>query len=929
MAMESAINSGTEGIAGNIATLVGKKKSKRVFNINDIVEALSGDNTTLFEKAKSIDVSTKGMLGILGNIDISLSRVSKSLLGTGDETTAEQKSISLSVAASGDAKEFMNSLFEIVSMDSSKINSSSDSIENLGDAIDKMAGRQYKEVASGLDTMGNGVRSFKENMPSFKDLAGIAGGIALMGLAIVGVISAVRLEDVIMLGLTFGAVAIASKQLAGTETNLLKASLGVATLGLAIWAFNELITAEAIGTTVMSLMALGGAAFLFDKMFGKSVEHIGKPLIILALGIAGLGLATQLYSDVEFEDIGKMALALAGVGLAGKLMSSISIGSALTIAMLAVSVGLLGFSLSMFKDISMEDVGVALMALGGVALVAWAIGQVGKTAIMGALSIAIISLSLGLLAWGLTEIKNLDLTWEDAAEIAAIVGLTAGAFALIGIPVVAALIGIGAVAMAAMSVGLLAISAGLWAVSKVDLTEQQASTFANSLRLIFEAMTQFDALELIEAGLGSVAMLGLAVSTIAIATGMALLSVIPIPGPKTVENFKTSLRGIGDALMQFDAMELIELGLVTPVMLALGLTAVALGTSISIFSLLSTDRKSVDVAIGALDGFLAGLYTTFEKYDGSAFDMLKTGIDATMNIGTLLRNLAFGVSAIALAMSKNTDFGAIGRSVGSMLSALTAPLVAIGGAQDTISIGGFEVTNPFSNKVEAGIEALSGLTSIFTPIADMVKVFAGDKNGNLAKSFGVNLGLILNSIGSTFATFALQDAETEAVAGVSIMAGNMTKFIRSITGAKYEPAMKGLTSINVNTKGLSTSINQIDLKKLSALNDLFKHMADIGKNDAIEDLIKALNDFLTAMDGQTQLESQKQPETAATIWSPNPLSASNLMQPKKGAKSEEPAVTTQMLMDAIAANDNEVIERKLTDLVNLFKMGTAVVKIVK
>lgn len=847
MAVIESINTAS-AVSGNIQYLMDETKKDRT--ISDVYDAVSGNNETLYQRTVKIDTKMDSLVSAVTSGNLHLANIDAAL-SMGSISGIDQAALlSVEISTNGDAKDFMHSLTKLAELDDVNLIAVSNGLDSIGDSLDKILAKDFNKVQpmlSGLEAMTVGLTKFTSSLPSFKQLGGIAAGIALMGLSIVGVVSAVAFDDILKMGLIFGGVALASKLLEGTSTNLLKASFGVATMGLSIWAFNELVDGVALTEFATSLLTIGLATLVFDSAFGKAAARTGTSLISLAVGVGVLGVALLPYEMVEWESIGKAAATLGGIGIASHFVKNIESKSVLGLLGLAGAVGVMGLSLQLFDNISYNDVGVALLALGGITGIAFLLGKVGKNALIGALTLAGIGASMGVLAWGLDKIRSLDLTLEDAGVIATTIGLTAAAFAALGIPAVAALVGLGAVAALGMGAALAALSYGLNSIATVNLTEADAQNFANSMYLVKDVFVNLgDSGGIIALGLGMAQAALITGATLPLVLAMNLLSGMSTPTEATMLGFDRTVASLKDTFTQFGVLDLVELAAVTPVMLLLATTTVALGGAINLFTKLSTDTNSVDGAIGTLDAFLVGLHTTFAKHDDAAFDVLSKGIDATMGIGKLLRNLALGISKISVEMEKNTDFHAIGVSVGSMLQALTEPLAAIGGQNDEISIGGFKITNPFSNKVEDGINALKNIGGVFTPIAEMIKVFAEDTDGKIVDKFKTNITGILGSLGDIFSTYSMQENSMD-IASLVMATDKTSKFISALGGVDYDKASKGLGSISGSVASVKDSINGTDLERLTKLNDLFYNMNQFNESEGLAAILEALRDLVEEM----------------------------------------------------------------------------------
>lgn len=876
MAVVESLNTGNSA-SGNIQYLFDEQKKDAT--IADVYSAVSGKSETLYQRILKVDGKLDSILTSINKSNTYLASMdANSMFGSSGGDHAAILAVELD--ATGDARAFMNSLEKISQLDSISLVSVADGLDSMGISLDKILKKDFSKVEpilSSLEAFSGGLTKFSSSLPSFKQLASVAGGVAVIGLAVASFATGISISDVVSMGLVFGGIALASKLLHGTSTNLIKASLGVATMGLSIWAFNQVVDTNELLQFGTSLLTLGASILLYDRVFGTSTMNVGKSLLAMSLGVGALGIAMMPFNFVQWESIAKASAAVGGIGVASLLLKSVKMDSVYTLAALSGSVGVLGLSLKLYDEISLGDVGVALAALGGVTAIAMVMSKLGKNTLIGAAAIGATGGAMAIMAYGLERINGIDMTWDDAVRIASTIGITAAAFAALGIPVVAGLIGIGALAAIGMGAALATISVGLNSISDVEVTPDQANRFGESITNLKDVMV----------GIGSLSELPsliLGIANAALITGATLPLVLAANMVSKVENpseaqllgFSSTISSLKDTFTQFGILDLAELAAVAPIMLLMATTTVAFGGAISLFTKLSTTPESARGAVGTLDAFLSGIYTTYSAYDDDAFEVLGKGIDATLGLGKLLRNLALGIGAISKEMDKNTDFTAIGTSVGSMLSALTEPLAAIGGTNDEISIGGFKITNPFSNKVAKGVEALSGLTNIFMPLSEMIKVFSADTNGDIVGKFKTNITGILGSLGEVFSSFSDQGSNPEELDVMFSATDKASSFVKTVTEANYDPASKGLKNIAGSTKEMQVAINDMDLDKLTKLNDLFHNMNALDDSDGLEMLLESLRDLVEAMassnptttqegDNSTIVNNQSSKEASAKV----------------------------------------------------------------
>lgn len=856
----------SNSVSGNIQYLF-DQKDKEVGAI-DILDALKGGSEKLYEKATQIDHKLSLILGEMKMVNTHLATSDANKMFS--EGIDHSAILAVELDATGDAKSFMGSLERLAQLDDIKLLYVSNGLDSIGMSIDKIVNKDYSKfepIVSSLETFSKGLVNFTQSLPSFKQIASIAGGVALLGLSIAGFAGGIGLDDVIAMGITFTVISVASRMLKGTKNNLLRASFGVATLGLSVWAFNKVVDSTEVLSFSTTLLTLGGAVWAFDKAFSKASFRTGKSIQALSLGVGALGVGMLGFNWVEWESIGKGIASIAGIGLVASGLSALKTDSPPKLLALAGAVGILGISLATYKNISYSDVGVALLAVGGTAIASKAFSKMGTNGLIGAGVLGAMGLSMVALAYGLDKMNNIGLTWESAGVIATTLGLTAAAFA--GLGAVSVLVGLGAIVAIGMGAALATLSYALNSVSSVNVTPEQAGTFAASVMNIKDAIVGIgNPLQLpsLLAGIATSALITGATIPLVLASNM--VSRVSNPSKEQLLGFSNTIDSLKNTFTQFGFLDLAELAAVTPIMLLMATTTVALGGAINLFTKLSTSPNVAQGAVDTLDTFLGGLNTTYSKYDDNAFTNLKKGIDATMRLGDLLSNLSIGISSISEHITSNTDFDKIGEGVSSMLVALTDPLKTIGSSNKKITAFGKEFSIPFTNEVQGGVEALSGLGDIFTPLVDMLNAVTKDTDATLVTTFSTNIKGIVGVLKEVFKNFSLAEDDTQLDMFFKAT-DKASSFVKTLTGSNYEPAQKGLMSISKSTREMQVAVNDMDLTKLTKLNDLFVNLNQLDESDGVQAILDALGQLIKAMEETTSNIENNQSNDTVINNAPN------------------------------------------------------------
>lgn len=242
----------------------------------------------------------------------------------------------------------------------------------------------------------------------------------------------------------------------------------------------------AVGGIALSLVAFAGAMMLFSlppvERGVKSMKDVGKGFLYLAGGIAILGLTFAIIGELMggkgiAQGVLGMIAAVAGIGLVFALLGIVSpLVKRGTDALKDVGIGFLflaggiaimaigfGFAAKIF-DVSPAGLGVAIgISILGISLAFMIMGAAKQNIAYGALSMALMGLSLVVVSWGVKKMFDAieGKSWEDMAQLGVtLVGLGV-VFAAAGIPIVAGFIMLGALAFAAVGGALYLLAKGI------------------------------------------------------------------------------------------------------------------------------------------------------------------------------------------------------------------------------------------------------------------------------------------------------------------------------------------------------------------------------------------------------------------------------------------------------------------------------------
>lgn len=192
---------------------------------------------------------------------------------------------------------------------------------------------------------------------------------------------------------------------------------------------------------------------------GVALNLMGKALIVLADSI-------KSFAELQWEEIGRGLVAMAGgltlLGVASSLISGVKMTAVgVGVGIMAASLGLLGAVLKSYGNMQWDEIGRGLTVLAGsLTILAVAMYAMSGT-LLGAAAMVVAAGALALLTPQLLMLSQMSLEGVGVALLA-----VAGAFTVLGVagllltPVIPTLLGL-AGAIALLGVGALACGAGL------------------------------------------------------------------------------------------------------------------------------------------------------------------------------------------------------------------------------------------------------------------------------------------------------------------------------------------------------------------------------------------------------------------------------------------------------------------------------------
>ena len=795
-------------------------------------------------------------------------------------------------------------------------------------------------------------RRVRKTVSSIKVLAvGIATlGLAISAFALISPLAVVAAGALAIFGIAVRKT-VASKK---TTIGLAIFTTSLAMLGVSLWAFSE-VAAQYLPSVIGGLALLGGAIWLLGNggKFGK-ISLTGKPpykvLGYLAVGLATLGLAIWAWQELGLTGEGT-ALVAGGIAmLAGAtwVMSKIdSPKTQTTFMVMALGVGVLGGAIWVWgkAGITWDQLAIVAAGVGGLAIVTRLVANVPITASVNMLLMATGVAALGGAIWVWTKS---GVTWDLMGMIGVgIAGLAIAAYAL-GNPIAL----LGAATMAVLSVGLIAISGAMSIIAKSDITVDTVTEFTKSLNIITLGFAAL-AIPAVPAAVTSVMLIPVAVSSLTMAGIFALLSNIKINQDR-IKIFGKSINILVDA---YDDLGLIKTGkaaLKAVACIPIATSSIATATAIRILQMLNLDQDRISQNADAMGMFLIKMTDVFSDV-GPRIEKVKSGVAAVGNLANVIKSLADAVLTVSkmeypenkivngkivpVALRKLTDkdFDNVGVGIGKMLNALIDPLITIGSAQETYTIGGFTIQNPFGsgNKVKKGINAIKGIGEIFTPLANVVKAITetgalGKDGQEAATKLQTIIGSMLKAIGDSVVKLSgikFEDADDlkKSIEGITTVfkpIGNLLQTL-SQTGILSNDNKDGAAKLNTTLTTISNTIVAV-VTKLAGVS---------GENSKLESVTKNLSNMFAVISkadatGITKIReevdklykklSNVKPWNAFRInFREYTKSAGQIVRHINGLELEKAVLLSEMVKDLKDADENGNIERLIEKIKEL------------
>lgn len=742
----------------------------------------------------------------------------------------------------------------------------SKSLASMVKSFEGFSSDKINKSAETMAKLSGSLAAIAANTPSFKGFAMMAGGLALLGVTLATFLIAVDYESILKFGIITGILCLSAKFLKDAGKDFLKASVGIAILGLALYAFDKVVTLESIGKMTLSLGVMTAAAFAFSKFGNSKLDRGAKDLAILSGSMVLLAGALFVFNKVEYASILKAGAALAMVGTAAYLLSKSSVDykSSLGIGILAGSMVVLGFAIQQFKGVGIDDVGVAMASLAGVAAASLLLKNVGTSGVMAALSIAAIGGSLVVLGFGLGEFKKNSLGMMEAVNLGLTLTVLSVGYSAIGAASTAILLG--AAAIGAIGGSIILLGAGLGLIKTNTPDQKTIESFGMAMTGILASFVSLgNPLYVVPLALGLANSAMMSVSLLALGGSMALLGKMTMPTPEQIRNFGIAATGIRTAFTSFGVMDSVKLLALTPVILSMAASTLMLGGAINLLSKMSTDPVATSNAVASLGSFVNGVKDVFGKIKSEDTDAIHRGIASLSGVGNMVKSLSEGIVAIG-AMQFNeyavengklvlkstraytqADFDNVGIGIGKVISAISSPLEKAGDS------GGWFT----SNKVKKGIEALSSIGTVVTPLTNSISAFtSAGIDRNAVDSYASNMSALINGTIRIATGMQIPDDAIKKSTLLSQIVSPQYNILKTIGSTDLDKQVKAVNAIAGAFASMKDNINAFDMEHLNKTSELMRNMADVAKGDHTQALIDAISSLSDAIGSARSFATQ-------------------------------------------------------------------------
>ena len=812
--------------------------SEGLFNItkgfNDLMKALT-PSTDMLEDLGTIAQGVGSVLSIIGQVigtiagsifnflgSKGVGSVAETLLGTLADVAQFFIDIDNSMKSGSGLDKLASGLDTAFGGISDLLGKATGGVETFGDALDVVVdiiGDVVGAIGGGFT---DAIEWVSENL-DFGDIFGAAagGGIFLVGKKIAGVFDTIReaiekftggggdddgpgikekISDLLD-GVGESIQAFTSGIKAGTLLTI-AASIGILTLSLA--KLSE-IPAHKVNDSLMQIgimmgELIGAFALLqaaLKKLNNKGIIKAGAALILIATAVNILADAVSKMAEIDSDKIAQGLIAV-GVGLAElvaalKFLDGVKINLRTSVAIIAIAEAckMLADAVEKFSDMSWDEIGRGLTAMGGaLAEVSLALAGLSKAggggALLGSGGIFITVQAMKDVADVLKELG--DMEWEQIGK-----GLSAMG---------------GALAELAIATGAVGKIAGVGAI----FGGGGLALAAQSLKPLAETLQDIGDMEWEEIGKGLTGMGG-ALTELGLITGILgkVSGAGGLLGAASLVISVQALKPLGDALDQIGSLDWETIGR--------GL--VGMGAGLGELALISGLVGSI-TGVGGLVGAgtlvlgvqaLQPLADALEQIGSMSWEEIAKGLVGMGGalteigvisglVGTLGGPLAtLGAGTLTLGVQGLGDLADALQKFGSMdWDSIGRGLTAMGAAMGETALGG--LLNTFSGP---GLSTISAAAEPLGTLADSVKKWSGV---SVPEGLGTQLGVLADGIGKfTFGGFG-----AGAISTVAEPLGTLATSVRKWNGVTVPE------NIGTGMQSLADGVNAFTLSGLAGFS---------------------------------------------------------------------------------------------------------------
>jgi len=585
----------------------------------------------------------------------------------------------------------------------------------LGKLFEEIDVKKFQEGTQGLEHLGKAMLFLGVGFLVFKmvDISDIVKG--TLAISLVG-------GAMILLNKLGGG----GKEMQESAKAFVFAGAAVAAIGLGIFIFQALnIDIGSIFSVALAVVVIGGGFAIIGK-FDKPIKKGSLAMIFASLSILAIGGSIYAFQkmNIKVAEVFTVALTVvvigAAFGIAGIFAKAIAKG-ALVMILSGIAVGIIGFSMKLFAESLAVAQGAAGMGgwefLGFVSATVAAIGvEMGLAGLAapfiaaGAAAMILAGGAIYIIAEALKKFASVKFGPEESKQLTFALGAVKLAFmgppkkegglwegfkGMIGGALDSGKMIATAAGYAAAGGALILVAKGLKAFKGVDFTEEDSAKMALALSSITAAFAQAGGEAANPGGLMG-AVFGNTFSPNATEKGI-----------DSVMDAGEALTGIAEGLIAFQ--ELVDAEVDFDVL------GQAISTTIGFINTAFAEIGSGEPV--AQGGFLGSLFDIKQS-------AVEEGIDSVMNAGDALTGIAKGLTAFQALVEAEVDFDKVGKAISTTIGFIREAFAAVGGAEK-VEAGGFwgSLLGIKENAVQEGIKSVSGAGKELDLIASSLTKF--------------------------------------------------------------------------------------------------------------------------------------------------------------------------------------------------------------